>query len=118
MVESITLDLDKNLIKGDELKKCARLNNRKYDEIGISPKELENYIDQGWSLKREDVKSSRITRNKDHEELLRDRFWMLLFRMGYPKLSIKPLHIEYSREDGSTGKRLFLLLRQIMKRCF
>jgi len=110
MIEKTTFNFDKNLIEKDELKKCARLNNRKYDEIGIVPKELVNYVGQGWALKREGLKSSRIVRDKGHEELLRDRFWMLLFKMGYPRLSGKPLPVEYSREDGSTGKKVISVI--------
>jgi DGQHR domain-containing protein len=53
----------------------------------ISDVQLPEYESQGWSLDKKLIKKLRIKRHKPLDERLENRFWMLLFKLGYPELN-------------------------------
>jgi DNA sulfur modification protein DndB len=55
----------------------------------IKPKELEDYVAEGWTKRKQNSRSVSISREKKRSVLLESRVWSLLYRMGFPLMSGK-----------------------------
>jgi DNA sulfur modification protein DndB len=58
-----------------------------FDEKSVTPAEIPEYEAQGWQIDRALKRVTRVKREKEIDERLENRFWMLLFKLGYPELS-------------------------------
>lgn len=100
------LSLFPNLISDSTvLTKQARLFRKKRIEKSIAPYDSDAYITKGWEVIRPGKRSSRVARNKRHDEDLEQRIWLLLFNMGYNQLNTIGFKVPFTRDDGSTGKK-------------
>jgi DGQHR domain-containing protein len=58
-----------------------------YDTVTVAQTEIAGSISQGWEIDKELKKCTRLKKQKEIDERLENRFWMLLFRMGYPEMN-------------------------------
>ncbi|HEX7242382.1 MAG TPA: DGQHR domain-containing protein [Longimicrobiaceae bacterium] len=71
----------------ETLRGLARTRSVTYETRTVSPAAVEGAIDEGWSVLKRNKSSVRLRRQKHPEQVLKDRLWTLLFRMGFSHLS-------------------------------
>lgn len=55
-----------------------------FDLISVAESEVDESIAEGWLRDRPSGKRIRMKRPKSIDEKLENRFWMLMFKLGYP----------------------------------
>ena len=64
------------------------VNRRKpFEEKSISAEAVPEYEQLGWQVDRALKRVTKVKRDKGIDERLENKFWMLLFKMGYPEIS-------------------------------
>jgi len=58
-----------------------------FDEKSVAPDALSDHEANGWQLDRTLKRVTKVKREKEIDERLENRFWMLLFKLGYPEMS-------------------------------
>ncbi len=76
-----------NMQTADEVRGLARLKKRDYETKTVRPQLVEEALSEGWAVDRKHKKRVRLRKEKPHHSHLEDRVWMLLYRMGFPRLS-------------------------------
>jgi DNA sulfur modification protein DndB len=76
-----------NLLSRAELIGLARQRGRAFEVQSVKLSEIEARSLEGWSIVRKNKTRATVRRSKRHDVLLEDRVWMLLWRMGFPRLS-------------------------------
>ena len=71
----------------DNLRGLARTKGRDYETKSVHPSCVEELLPEGWRVERKNSKSVRLRRDKSPSDLLKDRIWILLYRMGFSHLS-------------------------------
>lgn len=71
----------------DEVRPILRKLSKPYDEISIPHSQVQTQLEQGWVLRREGQRVSRLVREKPLQRAFPDRVWTLLYRMGFTHLS-------------------------------
>ncbi len=56
-------------------------------EATVTPAQVPDYEGDGWQLDRSLKRLTKMKRDKGIDERLENRFWMLLFRLGYPEMN-------------------------------
>ncbi|HKT11602.1 MAG TPA: DGQHR domain-containing protein [Terriglobia bacterium] len=69
------------------IKREAVKRRKPFDERSIRTDEIPQYEAEGWQLDRKLKRLTRVRREKRIDERLENRFWMLLFKLGYPEIS-------------------------------
>lgn len=70
-----------------QLKRKAVVRRKVFEEKSIPPEFLDAHQADGWQVDRKLKRVTKVKREKEIDERLENRFWMLLFRMGYPELN-------------------------------
>ena len=78
-----------NVKPRQELLGLARLKSRSYVMKSVNPLLVHEEILKGWQEKKRNKTNIVLVKPKPHGELLEDRLWMLLYRMGITHLSAK-----------------------------
>ena len=71
----------------EDLGSLARKKSRDYETKTVHTKLVEENIADGWLDDKKNENSVRLKRPKAHNQLLEDRVWTLLYRMGFTHLS-------------------------------
>ncbi len=80
------------------LKREAVKRRKPYAEESIDPALVLSYEQEGWKKISELKRVIKVIRDKPFDERLENRFWMLLFRMGYPEMGKgRGFHIRIER---------------------
>ena len=79
--------LSRLLLDLPRLRREAVKRRKVFDERSINPEELARYLAETWQVERELKRKIKIRREKPLDERLENRFWMLLFKMGYPEMN-------------------------------
>lgn len=58
-----------------------------FDEKAISADVIGTHEAEGWQIDRQRKRKTTIRKEKEIDERLENRFWMLLFKMSYPELN-------------------------------
>jgi len=82
-----------------------RLRKASTNQRSAHPADLEEMLEKGWLLVRRGKRSIRLKRDKPHHQMLEDRAWSLLYRMGYEEINSKGFCIRFRRENGSSGSK-------------
>jgi len=69
------------------LKKEAARRRKLFNEKTIHPESVQEYEENGWIIDRKIKKKVKIKKEKEIDERLENRFWLLLFSLGYPELN-------------------------------
>jgi DNA sulfur modification protein DndB len=70
-----------------QLKREAVRRRKQFEERSVAASELPEHETAGWVVDRELKKKTRVKREKELDERLENRFWSILFRMGYPEMN-------------------------------
>ena len=69
------------------IKREAVRRRKPFDEKSLSPDDIPDHEAKGWQVDRKLKRKTKVKREKEIDERLENRFWMLLFKLGYPELS-------------------------------
>lgn len=86
-VETKNTYLGPLLTDTSKLAREAVKRRKPISEVTISAAQVPEYEEQGWQLDRVLTRRTRMRREKPIDERLENRFWMLLFRLGYPEMN-------------------------------
>jgi DGQHR domain-containing protein len=64
-----------------------RARRKQFDTTAVSSSRVPELLEKGWEKEKKLKKRIRLRRPKTHDERLENRFWCLLYRLGYPELS-------------------------------
>lgn len=100
-----------DLVESDSSRKSQyRLRNSKFVQKSVHPADVQSEVDAGWELQRAGKTRSRLRRPKPLWQLLEDRVWCLLYRMGYTTLNGARLVVTYQdTEDRRRKKQIDVL---------
>ena len=76
-----------NIFKAEELKSLARQKKRRSQYRTVKNEDISDHLLNGWQVQRKNKRTSRVFRPKQHDVLLKDRVWSLLYAMGFTHLS-------------------------------
>ncbi len=75
------------LTDSSRIRREAVRRRKPFDEKSIRPDDVPSYEADGWQLDRKLKRLTKVKREKKIDERLENRFWMLLFKLGYPEIS-------------------------------
>src|SRR5687768_9142082 len=87
MPENTTQYLGPLLTDPSQLKREAVRRRKPFQEKAVPADQITAHEADGWQLDRELKRSTKLRREKPVDERLENRFWMLLFKLGYPELN-------------------------------
>jgi len=75
------------LTEPGRLRREAVRRRKPFDEKAIAPEIIPVLEAEGWQVDRQLKRVTKVRREKEIDERLENRFWMLLFKMGYPEMN-------------------------------
>jgi DNA sulfur modification protein DndB len=75
------------LVDTSRIRREAVKRRKVFHEKTIHQDSITEYEAAGWQVDKQLKHSIRVRREKDIDERLENRFWMLLFKLGYPELN-------------------------------
>lgn len=79
---------EKYLLSNDELIDECQLRKKESIEVKASYDEIEEKESNGWQIKKQYKNGSAIMfKEKNPNDMLKDRLWMIFYKMGFNKLS-------------------------------
>ena len=96
---------------GEKRAEYAR-RSKPYDEITVE-QPLRSFREaEGWYLQRENKNSLRMRRAKQHDEIIENRFWNILYRFGYSELNKgRHFRIVVGKGESATEKQVDVFAR-------
>lgn len=86
------------------MRREAVARRKAFDEKSILPAEVAAHEADGWQVDKQLKRLVKIKRQKQVDERLENRFWMLLFKLGYPEMSDgRNFRILIERKNGQSG---------------
>lgn len=70
-----------------QLRREAVRRRKPFDEKSVQPDSIPDHEANGWVVDRKLKRKTKVKREKEVGERLENRFWMLLFKLGYPELN-------------------------------
>lgn len=95
-----------------------RLRRDAYEFTSIARTDETLYLAKGWELHTPGATRVRLRRPKSHFELLEDRIWILLYKLGYPVLSGHNFTFKCNTTDAVGGKRKIQVFAKDDETCF
>lgn len=93
------------LTSSKERGSAARVRNSSFEFRSVDSADVETETKNGWQVQRQGKRRTRLKRPKNHANLLEDRTWMLLYRMGYEHLNDQKFFVDFERTDGSRSRK-------------
>ena len=75
------------LIDIAEIRREATKRRKPFDQKTLSQDEIPEHEAAGWIVDQRPHRKARVRRPKEIDVRLENRFWMLLYKMGYPELN-------------------------------
>lgn len=75
------------LIDQSQIRREAVHRRKPFDEKSVGHHEVPEHEANGWHKCKELARVTKVKREKVIDERLENRFWMLLFKLGYPELN-------------------------------
>ena len=69
------------------LRREAVKRRKPFDEKSVHPDSIPDHEADGWVVDRKLKRKTKVRREKVIDERLENRFWMLLFKLGYPEMN-------------------------------
>lgn len=89
-----------------------RRRNRVYDEKAVSPGAVADFAPEGWSVAKERQTTVLLRRQRKPDEILENRFWCCLYRLGYPELNVgRNFQVPLSDKSGGITKQIDVFAR-------
>ncbi|MER9342412.1 DGQHR domain-containing protein [Mesorhizobium sp. M0601] len=92
--------------------RISEYKNRKqaFDYQRVSPASVEEFKSQGWEFDRSLKTGTRLRRAKSSEEMLENRFWSVLYLLGFERLNLgHDLALPIEADGGRTSKTISVL---------
>lgn len=90
----------------DALRREFRRRNSLWDLKKVSNGDLEAALAEGWSIHKQLKTGVKIQRQRELPERIENKWWILLYRMGYLELNQgRQFKIVLKRREGVTGKK-------------
>ncbi len=90
------------------IRREAVIRRKAHQERAIQSEQWAQYEIDGWKKVKTLKRSIKAIKEKPHDERLENRFWMLMFRLGYPELNKgRKFQIRVDRKGAET------LLKQV-----
>jgi DNA sulfur modification protein DndB len=70
-----------------KIRREAVRRRKPFDEKAVSAETIPEHEADGWQVDRKLKRVTKVRREKQIDERLENRFWMLLFKLGYPEVS-------------------------------
>lgn len=71
----------------DSLAREARRRRKDYDTKSVHPRNVQTDLDEGWLHDRKLKRRVRLKKLRMPDERLENRFWRLLYALGYPEMN-------------------------------
>jgi DGQHR domain-containing protein len=95
------------ITESDKLASEFRVRKNQFDFISVNPKIVDDHIKEGWAFDRGLKNSVKLKKLKSHDERLENKFWSLLYEMGYTTLNQgRSFKIKYKRGGGAEEKQV------------
>jgi DGQHR domain-containing protein len=75
------------LTEAGRIRREAVHKRKLFDEKSVSADSIPDHEAKGWQVDRKLTRVTKVKREKEIGERLENRFWMLLFKLGYPEIS-------------------------------
>lgn len=82
-----------------------RARNSAVNYLSVHSADEAEKIEKGWHLVRKGKRQSRLKQAKPLSQMLEDRAWCLLYRMGYTDQNSRQFKIKFRRNSGSIGSK-------------
>ncbi|MBI2472262.1 MAG: DGQHR domain-containing protein [Planctomycetes bacterium] len=69
------------------IRRVAVRRRKPFDEKSVIAEAIPDHEAKGWLVDKKLKRVTKVKREKEIDERLENRFWMLLFKMGYPEMS-------------------------------
>jgi len=69
------------------IRRAAVRRRKPFDEKTVAPEFVADHESKGWETDRKLARLTKLRREKDIDERLENRFWLLLVKLGYPEVS-------------------------------
>jgi len=69
------------------IRREAVRRRKPFDEKSVSAETIPDHEAEGWQVDRKLKRVTKVKREKEIDERLENRFWMLLVKLGYPEVS-------------------------------
>lgn len=84
----------------------ASRRRKQHETLTVAPVDVEQYERDGWKIEKRLAQKTRIRRPKSADERLENRFWYLLYRLGYQELSQgRDFHISIERPGAKPFRK-------------
>jgi len=91
----------------DEIARILRTRRGHHVEETINKARLEEYVAEGWEVKRENKQTYRMRKAKAHDVMLEDRTWVLLAKLGFDWMSPdRNFRVRYADDPKITAKQI------------
>jgi DNA sulfur modification protein DndB len=88
------------------LRREAVLRRKLFDEKSITADAISAHEANGWHVDKNLKRVTKVKKEKEIDERLENRFWMLLFKLGYPELSYgRSFNISIDRKGETPFKK-------------
>jgi DNA sulfur modification protein DndB len=89
-----------------------RRRNRSYDEKTVTPGAVADFQPDGWYVAKQNQSTARIRRERKADQVLENRFWCCLYRLGYPELNMgRSFEIPLAEGNGGVSKQIDVFAR-------
>lgn len=69
------------------IRRVAVGRRKAFEEKSVSAEAIPDHEAKGWQVDRKLKRITKVKREREIDERLENRFWMFLFKLGYPELS-------------------------------
>jgi hypothetical protein len=70
-----------------KIRREAVRRRKPFDEKSVAHDAIQDHEAQGWQVDRKLKRLTKVRKEKEIDERLENRFWMLLVKLGYPEVS-------------------------------
>lgn len=81
------VDIMKDIVSGEDLKSHLRIRGKKFDFKSVKKGREEPYLQDGWGVHREYIKTTRLMKPKRTGLVLEDEIWCLFAKMGFDEMN-------------------------------
>lgn len=97
----------KELLDENGIKSKLRIRKSQYECMSIKKSELQEFLDKGWEIQRENKNSYRIKTLKSSDVWFEDRIWSLFAKMGFQHISSdRKFRLSYTKDNTVPGKQI------------
>lgn len=79
--------LEPLLTNHGKLSREAAKRRKTYEQISVPKGHVDELLNSGWKIDKELKIKTRLRRERNSDEVLENRVWLLFFLMGYPEIS-------------------------------